>query len=132
MMQHRQDERTLGELFGDLARDIGTLVKQELRLATTEMTNKASRFGKDAAFIAVGGLVAYAGLLAVIAAVIIGLAAAGMPWWLSALVVGLAVVVIGYGLVQKGLNAIKRESLLPHQSIESLKEDAQWAKEQIG
>lgn len=131
MMQNRQDERTLGELFGDLVRDMGTLFKQELRLATTEMTNKASRFGKDAAFIAVGGLVAYAGLLAIIAAVIVGLAAAGIPWWLSALLVGLVIAGLGYGLVQKGISSMKREGLVPHETIDSLKEDAQWAKEQI-
>jgi hypothetical protein len=76
-------------------------------------------------------MVAYAGLLALVAAVIIGLAVNGVPWSLSALLVGLVVVGIGYALVQKGLSALKRESLMPQESIESLKEDAQWAKEQV-
>jgi len=131
MMQQSKDERSLGELFGDLARDMGTLVSQEITLARTEMTAKASRVGKDIAFLAVGGMIAYAGLLAIIAAAILLLGSNGVPWWLSALIVGLVVAGIGYFLVQRGLSALKREDLTPRQTIESLKEDTQWAKEQV-
>lgn len=130
-MQQSQSDRSLGELFGDLARDMGTLVSQEVALARTEMTEKASRVGKDIAFLAVGGLIVYAGLLAIIAAAIVLLAENGLSWWLSALLVGVVVAVIGYVIVQKGIAALKREDLAPRQTIESLKEDTQWAKEQI-
>src|SRR5215217_1781971 len=130
-MQQPTDERSLGELFADLARETGTLVSREVALARTEMTEKAAQVGKDMAFLAIGGLVAYAGLLAIIAAVILVLAANGVPLWVSALIVGLAVAAIGYVLVQRGLAALKRQDLTPHQTIESLKEDTQWAKEQI-
>lgn len=130
-MQQSQSDRSLGELFGDLARDMGTLVSQEVALARTEMTEKASRVGKDIAFLAVGGLIVYAGLLAIIAAAIVLLAENGLSWWLSALLVGLVVAVVGYVLLQKGIAALKREDLAPRQTIESLKEDTQWAKEQI-
>jgi ABC-type xylose transport system permease subunit len=70
--------------------------------------------------------VAYAGLLAIIAAVIIGLAAAGLAWWLSALLVGVVVAGIGGFLVMRGLTALKNEDLTPRetmQSLEDLKED---------
>ena len=130
MMQQSKDERSLGELFGDLARDMGTLVSQEVTLAKTEMTAKATRVGKDIGFLAVGGMVAYAGLLAIIAGVILLLDAV-VPLWASALIVGLVVAVIGYVLVQRGLSALKQEDLTPRQTIESLKEDTQWAKEQV-
>ena len=130
-MQQTNDQRSLGELFGDLAHDMGTLVSQELALARTELTEKASRVGKDIAMLAVGGLVAYAGLLAIIAAVIVLIADRGVPLWVSALVVGLVVAGIGYLLVQRGITALKHEDLAPRQSIQSLKEDTQWAKEQI-
>jgi hypothetical protein len=131
MMQQTNDERSLGELFGDLARDMGTLVSQELALARTELTDKATRVGKDVAMLAVGGLVAYAGLLAIVAAAIVLIADRGVPLWVSALVVGLVVAGIGYLLVQRGLSALKHEDLSPRQTIESIKEDAQWAKEQV-
>lgn len=130
-MQQTNDERSLGELFGDLARDMGTLVSQELALARTELTEKAARVGKEIAMLAVGGLVAYAGLLAIIAAVIVLIADRGVPLWVSALAVGLVVAGIGYLLVQRGLSALKHEDLAPRQTIQSIKEDTQWAKEQI-
>lgn len=130
-MQQTNDERSLGELFGDLARDMGTLVSQELALARTELTDKATRVGKEIAMLAVGGLVAYAGLLAIIAAVIVLIADRGVPLWVSALAVGLVVAGIGYLLVQRGLSALKHEDLAPRQTIQSIKEDTQWAKEQI-
>jgi hypothetical protein len=132
MMQQTNDERSLGELFGDLARDTGTLVSQEIALARTELTEKAVQVGKQIAMLAVGGLVAYAGLLAIVAAVIVLIADRGVPLWLSALVVGLVVAGIGYVLVQRGISALKNQDLAPRQTIESLKEDTQWVKEQVG
>lgn len=131
MMQQGKDERSLGELFADLARETGTLVSRELALARTELTEKASQVGKDIAFLAVGGLVAYAGLLAILAGVILLLAANGISLWVSALIVGIVVVAIGYVLVQRGIAALKRQDFAPRQTIDSLKEDTQWAKEQI-
>jgi hypothetical protein len=131
MMQQTNDERSIGELFGDLARDMGTLVSQELALARTELTDKATRVGKDVAMLAAGGLVAYAGLLAIVAAVIVLIADRGVPLWVSALVVGLVVAGIGYLLVQRGISALRREDLAPRQTIQSLKEDTQWVKEQV-
>jgi Putative Actinobacterial Holin-X, holin superfamily III len=130
-MQQSKDERSLGELFAGLARDTATLVSQEVALARTELAATASRVGKDIGFLAVGGLVAYAGFLAIIAAAILLIATNGVPLWVSALIVGLVVAGIGYILVQRGLSALKREDLAPRQTIETLKEDAQWAKEQV-
>jgi len=130
-MATRGEERSLGELFGDLARDTGTLVRQEVDLARTELTQKASRAARDLGFLAVGGLVVYAGFLGVLAAVVLGLVAAGLDAWAAALLVGVVVAVVGAVLVQRGLSALKREELAPRQTVETLKEDARWAKEQV-
>ena len=130
-MQARKDDRSIGELFGDLAKDMGVLVRQEIGLATTEITHKASRLGRDLAVLAVGGLVAYAGVLCVLAAIIIALATAGLPWWLAALLVGVVVLIIGVVLVQRGVGALKRADLAPRETMRTLKEDTQWAKEQM-
>jgi len=128
--QGAKADRSLGELFGDLTREITTLVRQEIALATTEMSQKASTVGKNVAYLAMGGLVAYAGLLAIVAAVILALGNF-IPMWLSALVVGLVVAGIGYMLVQQGITALKRADLAPRQTMETLKEDAEWAKHQM-
>src|SRR5215218_9154745 len=115
-------ERSLGALFAELAQDTSTLVRKEVQLAKTEMSQKASRVGKDVGFMAAGGAVAYAGLLAIIAGVI-ALLDLVIPLWLSALLVGLVVAAIGYFLVRKGLDALKQEDLAPRETIETLKED---------
>ena len=124
-----RDDRTLGELFSELAQETSTLVRQEVDLAKTEMSQKASRVGKDVGFLAAGGAVAYAGLLAILAGVIVLLGQV-IPTWLSALLVGLVVAAVGYFLVRKGLDALKREDLAPRQTMETLKEDGQWIKDQ--
>jgi hypothetical protein len=124
------EDRSLGELFADLSRETTTLVHQEVDLAKTELSQKAAQVGKDVSFLAAGGAILYAGLLALIAALVIGLGQAGLPWWLSALVTGLFVLGIGGFLVWKGLTNLKHESVVPQNTLESLKEDAQWAKEQ--
>lgn len=130
--QAARDERSLGELFGELTREVTTLVRQEATLAKTEITQKISLVGKDVAMLAAGGAVAYAGLLAIVAAVIIGLANAGLPWWASALLVGIVVAGTGGFLVQRGMNALKHEDLAPRETLETVKEDTQWARRQIG
>ena len=123
-------ERSLGELLAELSREVTTLVRQEMTLAKAEMSQKVSRVGKDLAFLAAGGAVAYAGLLALVGALIALLAQIGLQLWLSALLVGLVVAGAGGALVWKGLQALKQEDLAPRQTLETLKEDAAWAKEQ--
>ena len=127
--QQRKENLSLGELFAELSRESTTLVRQEIALAKTEMIQKASRVGKDIGFLLVGGAVVYAGFLAIMGAVILLLGAL-IPWWLAALLVGVIVAGIGYGLVQKGRDALTHEDLAPRQTLDELKESAEWAKEQ--
>jgi len=128
-MEQQRDERSLGELFSDLAREMSTLVRQEVTLARTELTQKATQVGRDGGKIGMGGAIAYAGFLAIVAALILGLGQF-LPLWLAALIVGLVVVGVGYAVLQNGMSALKRANLAPQETIETLKEDAAWAKEQ--
>jgi fatty acid desaturase len=128
-MQHSKQEPSVGQLFADLSREMTTLVRQEIALATTEMGRKVSRVGRDVGFLALGGAVAYAAFLAIVAAAILLLGAV-LPGWLAALIVGVVVAAVGYLLVHNGLAALKREDLAPHQTIDTLKEDLAWAKDQ--
>lgn len=124
------DNRSLGDLFAELTSETTTLVRQEVQLAKTEMSHKAAEVGKDVGFLAAGGAVLYAGFLALVATVIIILAYA-MPWWLAALIVSVVVLAIGGLLVYRGLENLKKTSLAPTETIDSLKEDATWTKDQI-
>jgi hypothetical protein len=124
------DQRSLGELFGDLSREISTLFRQEVQLARAEITSKIPKLGRDIGFLVIGGAVAYAGVLALIATAIIALAYA-LPWWLAALIVAVVVTAGGLLLVQRGLANLRQDSPVPQQTLATLKEDAQWAKEQV-
>jgi fatty acid desaturase len=130
MAQGSQNERSLGELFAELSRETSTLVRSEVALAKTELTEKATKAGRDAALIAVGGALAHAGLLVIIAAVVLLLVEAGLASWLAAIIVGIAVAAVGYVVAQKGITALKHENLAPRQTMDSMKETAQWAKHQ--
>src|SRR4051812_28806070 len=115
-MSNTSGDRSLGELFADLSRKTTMLVRQEMELAKTEMTEKVTTVGKNVAFLAVGGAVLYMGLLFVLAGVAIWLSAY-VPDWLSALIVGLIVAIVGFVLVQKGRSALKETSLTPNKTI---------------
>jgi len=125
-----KEERSLGDLFSELAGETGTLVRQEVALAQAEMTQKAADVGKNVGFLVVGGAVGYAALLALITAVIVGLAYF-MPLWLSALIVGAVVGFIAFLLISSALKALKNTDLKPRQTVKSLKEDAEWLKNQV-
>ena len=131
MIEHSmKDERSLGDLFSELAQETGLLVRQEVTLARTELADSATKVGKNVGILAAGGALAFCGLLAVIAAVIIGLANF-MPAWLSALIVGLVVVAAAAFLTLPTLNALRNTKIAPQETVESLKEDAQWLKKQM-
>ena len=130
-MATTKDERTLGEMFAELSRETRTLVHQELQLAKTELTEKASQMGKGAGLVAGGGLIAYGGLLAMIAAMALVLIAIGLPPWAAALVGGVLAAGIGYLLIRSGLAALRPQKLTPRKTMETLKEDAQWLKAQV-
>ncbi len=125
-----RDNRSLGELFAELSRESSTLVRQEIELAKTELSQKATSLSKDVAYMALGGAVAYVGVI-VLAFAVVYLLAEFLPIWLAALIVGIVVAAIGYFLVQSGLSRLKRTSLTPERTIETLKEDKEWAKDQV-
>lgn len=123
------DDRSLGELLAELSQETAELVRREVRLAEAEMTQKAYRAGKNAGFLIVGGALAYAGLLAVLAGVIMRLGRTVRPWF-SAVLVGLSVAGTGGLLALKGIDALKREGVAPQETVETLQEDREWLRDQ--
>ncbi|MFL5778675.1 MAG: phage holin family protein [Chloroflexota bacterium] len=130
-MDERRDERSLGQLFGDVSRQLSTLIRQEIELARTEMTTKATTVGRDAALIGVGGALVYAGVLALMAALILALADAGWQPWVAALLVGIVVLAIGAVLGVRGRDGLTKAEVAPRRTIETLRDDAEWAKERV-
>lgn len=134
-----RDEQSFTTLLRQLRDDTTTLFRQEVTLAKTEMSEKATRVGRNLAYLTVGGLVAYAGVILLLAAL-----AAFVAWlftladvsnwvaaWLGAAIVGAVVAAIGYALVQKAISTLKTESPVPEKTVETLKEDKQWAQNKV-
>lgn len=130
VMSDSYRDATLGEMLAGLSRDIKTLFQQELQLARVELTQKAMTMRTGAILIAVGGMLAYGGFLAVIAAIVFGFVAAGVPYWLAALIAGVALAGIGLGCIYSGTAGFRRTTLTPRHTVDSLKEDAKWLKSQ--
>jgi len=123
-------EPTLGDLFSSLTGDLSTLVRQEIDLARTETLEKVTTATRSIVTMVAGGLVAYAGLIALIMAAIFLLNGV-MSLWLSALIVGIVVLVVGVILLMSGRGALARMSVVPEKTVESMKENTEWAKEQV-
>jgi len=140
-MAHRRDElmasppapadRPFGELLSDLSKNLALLVRQEIELAKTEIQKKTSRLAKDATAIGVGAAIAYAGALTLIAALVLLLVKLGVAPWVSALLVGGVILVIGYVLVQRAIHDMSQTDLTPRKTAETMKENVQWVKEQV-
>jgi len=127
--QSRGAEPTMGDLLASLARDAKKLVRQEVQLGVVETKQKAHTAAADAKLLGAGGVLAYAGLLAFVAAAIIGLAAA-VPAWLSALIIGAALLVVGGAFVLAATRSLRRLDVAPQRTVETMKENVVWAKEQ--
>lgn len=121
---------TLGELFSELARETGTLVKQEVQLAKSEMVAKSKVAAGGIAWAIAGGALMMVGGLALMTAIIAALALV-MPVWLAALVTGTVVAGVGATMTMHGVHALKRLDPVPRQTLQTLKEDGQWISEQV-
>jgi uncharacterized membrane protein len=94
-------DRSLKNLVSDLRVDAGLLVRQEIALAKAEVKEKVTAVAKQAAMFGAAGLLAYAGLLVIVAALILGVIALGVAAWLAALGVGVVVLVAAFLIVQR-------------------------------
>ena len=125
-----RDEKSLGQLFSELAVETRMLIRQEVDLAKTEVTAKVAFVGRNVAFAAAGAMVLLMGALPLLAALIIGLGhEIGYGW--ASLLVGVILVIAGAVLVSKAKNALQNGSLAPVETTAQIKETTQWAKEQM-
>ena len=121
-------EQPVGELFKQLSTEISTLVRQELKLAQAEMTQKGKRAGTGAGMFGGAGIVALLALMTFTACVVAALAT-GMDVWLAALIVTVVYGALAAGLALLGKNKVAEATPpVPEQTVESVKEDVQWAK----
>ena len=125
-----QSARPVAALLSDLASETGQLVQQELALFKTEVQEKLRRLGQGGGALAAGGLIAFSGWLALIAAAILGLSHVLAPW-LAALIVGLVVTGLGAGLLLFGKSRFDADALVPRRTLNSLREDEAWIRDRF-
>jgi len=122
-------DASLGELFSQLTSDMSGLVRDEVQLAKVELKDEINKVGKA------GGMFGGAALAAYMAVVLLSFAAA---WGLAELmavgwaflIVGVVWAVAGTLLYLRGRDQLQRVDLKPEQTIDTLKEDVQWVKNQ--
>jgi hypothetical protein len=129
-----REGRSLIALFSDLWRETSTLVHEEAALAKAELSEKVSQVGTGVAAIAIGGAIVFAGFIVLLFAAANGLAMLLPPEhaaWAAPLIVGLAVVVIGFIALAMGRHELKTSSLKPERTVQSLRRDTELVKEHV-
>ena len=124
------NDRPIGELVKQLSQDTSTLIRQEMALARAEMTQKGRQAGKGAGLLGASGVV---GLLAggALTAFLILLLSEVMEPWLAALIVAVVYGAIAAVLALTGKKEVQEAGPpVPEQTVETVKEDVQWAKTQ--
>ena len=121
-----------GELIGILTQQVTTLVRDEVRLAQAEVTQKAKRLGLGAGLFGGAGLVALLGLNALITAVVLGVATTALPGWIAGLVVAGGLFLVAGVLALLGKRDVQKAAPpLPTEAIEGLKADVATVKQGI-
>jgi hypothetical protein len=121
-------DRSLPELLRMLSNETTQLVKQELELAKAEVAQKGKQAGIGAGFLGGAGV---AGLLALgaLTACLILLLDLVMPAWLAALIMAVVWGIVAAVLGLRGRDKVSQAAPpVPEQTVETLKEDAQWAR----
>jgi uncharacterized membrane protein YqjE len=128
---HSRRDEPMGQLFKELSQDLSTLMRQELRLAQAEMTEKGKNAGVGIGMFGGAGVVSFLALQA-LTACLVALLSTAMKVWIAALIVTVVYAVIGGVLALMGKSRVSAAAPpVPEQTTETLKEDMQWAKTQL-
>ncbi len=134
MQRAISDERSVGSLISDLFQKSALLVRKEIQLGKAEMNEKVSQRGSAIGALAVGGAIAFAGLLVLLGAAVLGLIEVWPPAqihpWLAPLVVGGIVALIGLVVLAVGRKNMRLHNLALSRTVESVRRDKEFVKEQ--
>ena len=121
-------DRSLGELFSNLSQQTADLIRQEMRLAKAELSEKLSDVGRNAAMIGAAAAFGLAAVVAVAAAITLLLIDMGVRPWLSAVITAVLMGGTAFVLAQSGIAALRKKNIAPVETLHSLKETTQWLK----
>jgi hypothetical protein len=118
-MANESTDRSIPDLVMQLTRQVSDLVRQEIQLAQAEMRQNAADIRRNITLLAAGGVVAFAGLLGLLATGVIALAQVVAPW-VAGLIVGGGTLLIGLVLLLIGQAALGRARVAPVRTIKSI------------
>jgi hypothetical protein len=124
------DDASLGELFSSLTSDLSQLMRSEMELARVEIREEASKAGKAAGMLAGAAVAALIALILLTSAAAWGLAEIVDAGW-AFLIVGVVIGAVAAVLARSGRNKLAEVSPVPDQTVDTLKEDARWARAQV-
>jgi VIT1/CCC1 family predicted Fe2+/Mn2+ transporter len=142
-MLHERDvmieHESIPDLLKDLRDEVMVMIRQQIELARTETSEKVSVLGKNAMYLAAGGLVLFAGFLFLLGSltllVYVGLLIAGMSpvvaVWLVPLFTAIVVGIVGGVLIKKSLRTFRNTSFVPEKMVHTFKEDQQWINQKV-
>ncbi|CAN5148323.1 phage holin family protein [soil metagenome] len=125
-----QEDQSVGTLLSRFAEQLSTLVRQEAELVKADLRESATDAKAGLGELAGGAIVAFAGTLVLLMAVVYGLALA-LPLWLSALIVGVVTLVIGLIVLSRARKNLSARNLAPHHAADSLNKDAELARRNV-
>jgi len=120
-------DTSIGELLGNISGDLSQLFRQEVELAKAELKQEASKAGKAAGFLGVAGFAGYLAVVLLSFALVFALANVMDAGW-AALIVAVLWGIVGAVLYSSGRKKLKTVDPVPHRTVDTLKEDAQWLK----
>jgi uncharacterized membrane protein YqjE len=124
-----QTQRSFSDVLQDIVGNIQQIIRSEVRLAQVEIKDKANQASKPLSVLVTGAILGLYGLGFLLLAAVYGLSLV-LPAWGAALIVGAVMAIIAGGLVASGLTKLREINPVPEKTIQTMKENAQWAKEQ--
>jgi Putative Actinobacterial Holin-X, holin superfamily III len=124
-------ETSIGEMIGNISNHLSQLFRQEVELAKAELKQEASKAGKAAGMLGGAGFAGYMVLVLLSFALVFGLSNVMDPGW-AALIVAVIWAIIGAVLYANGRKKLKNVDPVPRQTVDTIKEDAQWLKNPTG
>jgi hypothetical protein len=133
-----QPEKPLTTLVRELLYEIRALLRDEVRLAKAETLEKGKELTRNLVVTMVGAAFAFAAIVVLASAADRGLTALLAQFvdleiavWLAPLLLGLAIALVSWMLIQKGLGALRNMTVVPERTVQTLKEDRRWIESRV-
>lgn len=124
-------ETSVGDIIGNISNDLSTLFRQEVELAKVELKAEASKAGKAAGFLGAAGFAGYLTVVLLSFALVFALSNVMDAGW-AALIVAVIWGIVGAVLYLNGRKKLQAVDPVPHQTVDTIKEDAKWLKNPTG